>query len=136
MEGHDIQAEIQILAEGAVLVRGFEVAVRGGDHSHVDFDPLVAAYGTNFLFLQNAQQLRLKLQRQLSNLDEENSPGISRLEESLFRFQRPGESPLLIAEEFTFDQRRYQRSTFDRYKWAAGKGAAEMNGAGHELLAG
>ena len=61
VEGHYVQAKIQILAEGAVLVRGFEVAVGGRNHPHIDLDPLVAAHRAYLLFLQNAQQLGLKL---------------------------------------------------------------------------
>ena len=49
--GHHVQAEVEVLAERAVTVFGFEIAVGGGNHAHIDLHLLIAAHGPNFFLL-------------------------------------------------------------------------------------
>ncbi len=77
---YNVQAEVEIFAEGAVLVRGFEIAVRGGDDAHINFDSLIAADRSNFFFLQDAEQLGLQFQRQFSDFVEKDGAAIGGLE--------------------------------------------------------
>jgi len=62
VNGDHVEAEVKIFAEGSVLIGGFEIAVGGGDDADINFDALIAAYGTNFFFLQDAQQFGLQLE--------------------------------------------------------------------------
>ena len=85
VHGHDVQPEIQVLAECAVAILGFQIAIGGGDHAHIHFDLLITADRANFFFLQNAQQLGLHLQRQFADFIEENRAAIGRLKQSRLR---------------------------------------------------
>src|SRR5882762_7858275 len=91
MYGDDVQAEIKVLAEGAVAISGFQVAIGGGDDAYVDCDVRIAAYWPNFLLLQDAQELGLHFERQLANFIEENRASVGSLKETSFRFYGSGE---------------------------------------------
>ena len=110
------KSEVEILAEGPVLVGGFQIAVRGGDDAHVDLHALIAADGTHFFFLQHSQQLGLQFQGKFANFIKEDGAAISRLKQSLLGFQRAGEGSLFVAEEFAFDERGHQRSAVNRHE--------------------
>ena len=70
-EPHDIQAEIQVLAETAFADHGGQVAMRGGDDSQIDGDRLDAADRHDGALLNAAQQFGLHGQRQLADFVEE-----------------------------------------------------------------
>src|SRR5215470_18942295 len=57
----DVQAVVQILPEAARFDHAGEVAVGGGDHTHVDLDRPCSAQTLELVFLQHAQKLRLQL---------------------------------------------------------------------------
>ena len=136
VQGHHVEAEVKVFAERSVLVSRFKIAVGGGDHAHVDLNPLVAAHRTHFFFLQYAQQFGLQFQRQFADFVEKDRAAIGGLEQSLLRFQGSGECSLFIAEEFAFDQRGHERSAIDGDKGTVGESSAEMHGAGYQFFAG
>src|ERR1700722_18754886 len=127
MHGNYVEAKIKIFAEGAGFIRGFEIAIGGGDDADIDFYPLIGADGTDFFLLQYAQELRLQFERQFANFVEKNGAAVGSLEKSLLRFQRAGEGSFFIAEEFAFDERRDERSAIDGDERTRGKCAAEVN---------
>src|SRR5215467_1513836 len=57
MHSDDVQAKVQVLAKSSSPISSFEIAVGCGNDAHVNGDTLIAANGTDFLFLQDAQQL-------------------------------------------------------------------------------
>lgn len=57
--GHDVQAEIQILPEFFALDALFEVAVGGGNDPDIHFDGAIAAHAFEFAFLEDAQEFGL-----------------------------------------------------------------------------
>src|ERR1700736_2263849 len=98
MYGHDVEAKIEVLAEGAIAISGFEIAVGSGDDTHVDVHLFIAADGANFFFLEHAKELGLHFQGQLANFVQEDSATIGGLKQSGFRPGRSRESALFIAE--------------------------------------
>ena len=134
VHGHDIQTEIEVLAENSGAVFGLEIAVGGGDYPHVYFHLLIAAYRAHFLFLQYAQQLGLHFGRQFSDFVEKDGAPIGRLEESCLRPEGARKGPFLISEQFAFNERGDQRATIDGHERAVGERAPEMNGACHQFL--
>ena len=50
----DVEAVIKILAEASVHHEFLQVAMRGGDHAHVDFTGFNTADGPHLVFLQDA----------------------------------------------------------------------------------
>ena len=81
MDGHDIESEIEVFAERAGTVGGFQVAVGGGDDPDIHIHFFVAADRADFLLLKDPQELGLHFQGQFANLVEENRAAIGRLEE-------------------------------------------------------
>src|SRR5579883_889609 len=136
VQGHDVEPEIEVLAEGAGAVFLLQVAVGGGDDAYVDLDALVAADGADLFFLQDAQQLGLHLERQLPDLVEEQGPAIGRLKQPGARAEGAGEGALLVAEQFAFDQGGNEGAAVDGDEGAAGERSAEVDGAGDQFLAG
>src|SRR5580704_2368341 len=133
--GYDVETEIEVLAEGAAAVGGFEIAVGSGDDAHVDVHFFVAADRTDFLFLENAEEFGLHFQRQLANFVEENCAAIGSLEKAVLRLRGSRKGTLFVAEEFTFHEGGNQRTTINRNEGGLRHGAAEMNGTGGKLLA-
>jgi hypothetical protein len=82
-----------------------EVAVRGCENSDVHLDRAVAANAFEFPFLQDAQKLRLQLQRNLAYFVEQDRPVVRNLEPTLALFSSSGERTALVAEKFALNQR-------------------------------
>ena len=61
VEGDDVQAEVEVLAEGPPADLLLEVLVGGGDHPHVDGHRGRAAHRLDLLLLEGAQDLGLGL---------------------------------------------------------------------------
>src|SRR5947207_6402628 len=74
-------AEEEVLPEGAALDLGAEVAVGGGDDSHVHRNGRAAADAPHLLPLQDAQELRLKLLAELAELVDEERASARELED-------------------------------------------------------
>ncbi len=51
--------------------RSVKTVIAGRDDPHVDAAAVQAAYGADFTVLQDAEQLRLRVQRQLAHLVQE-----------------------------------------------------------------
>jgi len=134
--GHDIETEVEVLAEGSLPVFCIEVAVGSGHDTHVDLNLLICYPRDGLLFLEKTQQLGLHFERQFADLVEKNSTGIGRLQQSLLGAESTGKGSFFIAEQLAFDQRGDERSAVDGDEGAAGHGSAEVQRAGHQFLAG
>ena len=86
--------------------------------------------------LQHAQQLGLHLERQLADLVEEDRAPVRQLEAAGRAGDRAGEGALLVAEELALDERGGQGRAVHRDERPAPAGAAVVDGARHQLLAG
>ena len=75
-----VDAEVEVLAEAAVLHERAQVAVRGGDHAHVEGQLLVTAHRTQRALLEGAQQLGLEGERHVADLVEQHGAAV-RLEQ-------------------------------------------------------
>src|ERR1700675_2369053 len=128
--GDDVEAEIEILAEGSFLVFGVEIAVGGGHDAHIHFDLLITAHGTDFFLLEKAQELGLHLERKLAHLVKKNGSRVGRLQQSLLRTKGAGEGAFFVAEQFAFDEGGDERSAVDGNKWEVSHGASKVKGAG------
>ena len=101
----DVQPEVQIGAELTVLDHPLEVAVGGGDDADVDGDGVIRADRGDGLFLQDAQELGLRRQRQVADLVEEQGAAVGGGDVPGARREGAGERPLGVAEELGLDER-------------------------------
>src|ERR1700722_11819898 len=80
VQGHDIEAEIKILAEAALADLFLEIAIRGCDEADVDLDRVGTADAIDLALLDRTQQLRLEARVHLADLVEQHGPAIRFLE--------------------------------------------------------
>ena len=78
----------EILAELAAAHQRLEVGVGGGDQADVDLDRVDAAQPHELLLLDDPQELRLGLDRDVADLVEEDRAVVGDLEQALLRGDR------------------------------------------------
>ena len=104
VNGHDVEAEEEVLAEFLALDAFLEVAVGGGDDADIHLDGAVAADAFELALLEDAQQLGLDLRRNLADFVQQDGPAVGQFEAAFAFGQRAGERALFVAEEFAFDE--------------------------------
>src|SRR5262245_9877942 len=90
---------------------------------------------TNLPFLQYTQYLRLRARRKFSDLVQEDTPAIGRLEHPHALGRRAGERPLCVAKELGVDQVFRHRRAVQRAEAALAPAPSTVNGSRDELLA-
>src|SRR6266481_1554578 len=99
-----VQAKIQIAAESALLHFLSQVAIGRGDDPEIRMLRRERTYRAELLFLQNAEELGLQIERQLANLIEKRRTVVGCLDQSDFVVDSPGERPLRVPEQLAFHQ--------------------------------
>src|SRR5262245_34505840 len=112
-QAHDVQAVIEILAEGAGANRLHGLLVGRGEHSHIDLDLGLAAEASDHAVLEDPQELRLKGRAHLGDLVEEDRALVRQLEAARPPLERAGERAPLVAEDLALEQRGGDRGTVD-----------------------
>ena len=75
-KGNHVQAVEKVLAKISAGNFFFQVFVGRGDHAGVDGNGLVAAHGSEVLFFERAQNLRLRLQAHVADFVEEERSAV------------------------------------------------------------
>ena len=140
-EGRDrhlegVDAEEEVLAEGARRHHLLERAVRGADHADVDGDRVVVAHPADLPALQRPEESRLERPWQLPDLVEEQRAAVGHLEEAGAVFVGTRERPFSMAEELALHQVLGKGPAVDRHQRPRGPRTAVVDGTGHQLLAG
>ena len=113
VDADDVQPVEEVLAEPALLHLVLQVDVGGGDDAHVDLDRLHAAQAHELALLHHAQQLGLRLERDVADLVEEDAALVGELEQALLRVDGAGERALDVAEQRRLEQVRRQVAGVD-----------------------
>ena len=103
--GMHVEPVEEVLPEHPLRHRLLEVAVGGGDETHVDLEVARVAYPPDLALLDGAQQLDLEQGRDLGDLVEEERAAVGGREEPDLVGDRPGERALDVAEELGLHQR-------------------------------
>ena len=114
VDGKDVQAIVEIVAEALLLHQPGEVAVRRRDDADVHLDRARTAEALELLLLQDPQELWLQLERQLAHLVEEERTAVGELEATDLLGDRVGERAALVAEQLALQERRRDRGTVHR----------------------
>lgn len=117
-EGREIDRDhrepvVEVLAEALVGDGGREIDVRGRDHAHVGLLLCRAPEPIEGLRLQEGQELRLRRERELSDLVEEDGPARRGDDLAVDAPIRGGVRSPLRPEELALDERLRQRSAVD-----------------------
>src|SRR5262249_33134672 len=108
----------QILTKLFLPHSRLKIAMRRNHHANAYGDGLVAADTLDFSFFQHAEQFRLHGQRHIADLIEKNRSAIGLLKFSDVPASRAGKSTPFMAEQFRFDQLRWNRRAIQRDKRA------------------
>src|SRR5258708_26759821 len=104
---HDGEAIVEVGSESMGLHFGAQALVRCGDDAHVDGLVACASDGLDLAPLEHAQDLRLKIERELAYLVEEDRSAGRRRERALARRDGSGERAALVTEELALQQLRW-----------------------------
>src|SRR5687767_8708886 len=85
-----------------------QVPMRRGNNSQVHFSPGGGTDGTEFPFLDQAQQLDLHLDRKIADFVEENSPAVGGFHQAFLVLRSIRERTSYMAEVFALHQRYHQ----------------------------
>src|ERR1700758_454569 len=111
-----------------------EIAVRGGNHAHVHTQRVAAAYRLKLVFLQDAEQLHLRLEAKLPDFIEEDCAAIGKLEAANAPLNRPREGPFQMPKQFALYQTSRDGAAVHTYQGTAIAGASAVDRARHEFL--
>ena len=125
----------QVLAERAALHEVEQLAVGRGNDADVDLHRLAAADRLDGAFLQRAQQLYLRRQRQLADLVEKQRAAGGFDELAHVAFGGAGEGALLVTEQDRFHEIVGDGAAIDRDERFGLAFAGAVDGAGEQFLA-
>ena len=133
--GIDAQAEVEVLAERALLDLLLEVLVRRGDHADVHLDRSRRPRRSTSPSWSTRSTLACVFGAHVADLVEEDRAAVGLLELADLLLGRAGERALLVAEQLRFDQLLGNRGAVDLHEPLAAAEAVAVDRARDELLA-
>src|SRR5439155_21400494 len=109
---------------------GLQAAVRGGEDAHVYRRVRRAADSFDLTPLDRAQDLRLKVDRELADFVEQDRSTRGRLERASPRGRCPGECTSLVDEELALEKGRGKRAAIDDHERSILSPPLPMTGLG------
>jgi len=132
----DAEAVIEILAELAFGDALFEIGVGRGDDANVDSLRLGLADRHDLVLLEEAQEFRLDVQRQIADLVEKQRAAGRRADQPGLIRDRAGETAAPVAEQLTVGEIASGGRAVVRQKRAGAAVRTDVNRARDQLLAG
>ena len=112
-----------------------KVAIAGGEDAHVELDRGPPPHPLHFLFLEHAQELGLKIERQFGNLVEQDRAAIGLLKLACLGGGSPGEGAALVTKEHGLEQILGNRRAIHRDKSSLGAPRVPMDETSKHFLA-
>ncbi len=136
LDRDDVQPVEQIFAELALFHHLAEIDVGRRDDPDVHLDRLHAAEAHEVALLDDAQQLRLRLERDVADFVEEDAPLVGEIEHPLLGIDGAGEGALDVAEQRRLEEIRRKISGVDRDERSIRSRRVRVDRARDEFLAG
>lgn len=136
IQGQDVEAIVEVGPKLAFVAQGFEIAVGRGDDAHIDLEDFVAADALDFALLQDAEQLGLHGGGHIADFIEEERAATRALKFAAALFGGARERAGFVAEHFALDELAGDGGAVHFFERSARALGREVDGAGHELLAG
>src|SRR6201997_1333635 len=130
----NVQPIVKITAEFMACDHLGQIAMGSGNQPHVDVMRAAAAQALELLFLQHAQKFRLQGQRQVSDLVQKESAGISHFEAANLLCNGPGKGTLLMPKQLTLQQIERYGSAVKLDEGASASRAQIVNGMGDQFF--
>ena len=102
-QGNDVQAVVEILSKAAFANGLLRVHIGGGNDSDVNRDRIAPTDPIDLALLQDSEQLCLQVNGDLRYFIQEQRAAVGKFKLALLAFDRPCESPLLVAEQLAFE---------------------------------
>src|SRR5450759_1927893 len=99
-----LQPEVEILAKGSRPHRTLEIVVRRRNNAHISANDSVPAHALDFLRLDRAQQLCLRVGAEVPHFIEEQGSAMRQLEPADASLRRAGERAPLVAEHLALHE--------------------------------
>src|SRR5437016_5657698 len=131
----NVQPVVQVGAKLSRLDQLLERTVRRGDDPDVAPDRLRAADPLELLLLEHAQELRLEVERQVTDLVEEQGAAVRELETADPSRDGTGEGAALVAEELALQEAGGDGGAVELDERATAPGAERVDQAADQLLA-
>ena len=131
MKRDDADAVVEVLAELPRLDHALEVAISGGDQTHVHRHIDGPAQRTQFALLQDPQQFGLHQQARISDLVKKEGAAVRRFDDALLVGVCPGEGSLEIPEQLALEQCFREGAAVDGDKRSLPPRAGLVDGARH-----
>ena len=104
MNGDDVEPVEQILTETSVLHLVLEIDIGGGNDAHIHLDGFHPTEAHELALLHHAQQLGLRLERDVADLVEEDAAFVREIEQTLLGVDGTGEGALDVTKEGGLEQ--------------------------------
>src|SRR5271154_5159218 len=134
MDGKDVQPVEQIRTKLPGTNCRWQIAVRSGNYTHVDWNALSASNPLELAFLKHPQQGNLGFARHFTDLIEKDRPVVRDFEAPGMALIGTGEGAFLVAEELGRDQRRWSDSAIHPCENRSGSTRPPVNRASDQLL--
>src|SRR5215472_5151986 len=106
LDRENVEPVKEILTKLLLPNHGSEIAMRRRNQPHVYLDRLRASEALELLLLDCPQQFRLEFQADIANLIQKERAAIGQFESAFSLNQSSSERPLLMAEQFAFEESR------------------------------
>jgi hypothetical protein len=135
LQSGDVEAVEQIGAKPVLGDSRLERQVRSGHNARAQSALLRAAKATEAAVFDDAQQLRLQLERELGDFVEEDRSRAGNLEQTALEISGVGERTRLVTKQLALEQSFRDRGAVEGHEWLGGSGARRVNPAREQLLA-
>src|SRR5215831_2348608 len=130
-----IQPVIKVFAELALSDQLFEISIGRSDDPYINLGRLLFAQRLNLSFLQEPQQLRLDIKRQVADFVDEQSAARRGANDARRVVDGSGESAAPVTEQITFRKLFRYGCAVEGHKDFVAPARQRVNRAGHQLLA-
>src|SRR5262249_18424627 len=135
-EGNDVESVKQIFPESPGGYFTLQILVGRRDHAHINANACRGADRLKALFLEDAEDFGLRLNRHVTDFIEKQRAAVRKLKLTFLGFACARKRSFCVAEQFAFDEFFWNCRAVDFDKRCVGATAYEMNIAADQFLSG
>src|SRR5512147_1122102 len=95
---------IEVFSKEPFFQCSFEISICRGDDADINGNRSATANALKFPFLKKTQELCLKLRGNIADFIKKNRSAVGQLDFTFLQFMCPSKRPLLMPEQFAFQQ--------------------------------
>lgn len=136
INGDDVETEVEIFPEEALIDKIAQICVGGGDDAEVDRDERGSTDAANLAFLKGTEEADLGLRRKVGYFVEKQRSAVGAFEVTDAAGGGSREGSFFVPEEFAFDEVFRDGAAVEGDEGFRSTGPVVVDGAGSEFLAG